>query len=325
MDNKNQIIYNLITIGITSYNAAKTIDKAINSALNQTWINKEIIVIDDNSEDESWDIIKNYKKVKNIRIFKNSQNKGVAYSRNFLIKKAKGKFIIFFDDDDTSEVNRLYYQYLNLRIYKSFHKVDAPVFCYCKTIKKFENNGYIIFDPPGSNISKNIVKGKKVAEYLLTGNHKKKYLGTYATCSLMAEKKDFIFCDGFDESFKRIEDTEFALRGGLKGAHFIGVDKILVFQNMTFKKNKGFHEDLKYTLMMINKHKYLFKSMKKYKFSILWTKFKYEILQKNIYNSFFIFIKLCKLNLPYLMRNIFLSRITFRNNLFLLKNYKRNI
>ena len=54
MDNKNQIIYNLITIGITSYNAAKTIEKAINSALNQTWINKEIIVIDDNSEDESW-------------------------------------------------------------------------------------------------------------------------------------------------------------------------------------------------------------------------------------------------------------------------------
>ena len=75
----------------------------------------------------------------------------------------------------------------------------------------------------------------------------------------MAEKKDFIFCDGFDESFKRIEDTEFALRSGFKGAHFIGVDKILVFQNMTFKKNKGFHEDLKYICLyaVVNGNPYM--------------------------------------------------------------------
>ena len=64
----------LITIGITSFNSFKTIKKAIDSAIDQRWINKEILVVDDSSNDGSWEIIKNYEKYSNIRLFRNPKN-----------------------------------------------------------------------------------------------------------------------------------------------------------------------------------------------------------------------------------------------------------
>ena len=52
----------LITIGITCYNSSNTIRRTINSAIKQKWKNKEIVIIDDSSTDESFTIIKNLQK-----------------------------------------------------------------------------------------------------------------------------------------------------------------------------------------------------------------------------------------------------------------------
>ena len=323
MMNNKELEKSLITIGITSYNSIKTIKNAINSALSQSWKNKEILIIDDFSEDGSWEIIKDFENYENIKIFRNEKNKGVGFCRNLLISNSNGKFLAFFDDDDTSEKNRLRIQYLKIIIYKKLYKINKPIFCYCKTAKKFKNEEILNLYPPGSDLLKKQVKGKQIAEFLLTGKQKKYFSGYYATCSLMAEKKDFLICKGFDENFRRIEDTEFAIRSSLKGAHFIGVNKVLVFQNMSYKEYKGLSIDLAYSLKMIKKHNNLFKSNKNYEFTILWTTFRYKFLEKKFFHAFIIFLKLWILDFNNLIKRIFSIRITIRKNFFILKNFNK--
>ena len=78
--NKND----LITCAFTSFNAEDTIGKALESAINQTYLNIEILIVDDNSTDNTLVKIKKFSKENKIkiRIIKNFKNMGVAYSRN---------------------------------------------------------------------------------------------------------------------------------------------------------------------------------------------------------------------------------------------------
>ena len=109
----------LITIGITCFNAEKTIERALLSAINQDWPNFEIVVVDDASTDSSKIILKQYElKVKKISIIYQKQNKGCANARNLIISQAKGEFIAFFDDDDFSRFDRIRLQYEHLVNYE---------------------------------------------------------------------------------------------------------------------------------------------------------------------------------------------------------------
>ena len=87
---------------------------AINSAFSQSWNNKEVIVVDDCSDDNSVKEIKKNKYFNQIRFYRNSSNMGPAYSRNKVVKKANGDFICFMDDDDISEENRIFDQVLSI-------------------------------------------------------------------------------------------------------------------------------------------------------------------------------------------------------------------
>ena len=86
----------LITIGIASFNALNTIEKAISSALRQSWKNIEIIVVDDCSYDGTYEFLKKLSKQnQQIKIFRNSKNLGIGYVRNRIISKANGEFLAF--------------------------------------------------------------------------------------------------------------------------------------------------------------------------------------------------------------------------------------
>ena len=101
----------LVSVVIPTYNRAEWLRKAINSVLEQTYDNFEILVIDDGSEEKisDLDILNNDK----IMYFRNT-NHGVAYSRNFGIKKASGKYIAFLDSDDFWTKDKLEIQVSNL-------------------------------------------------------------------------------------------------------------------------------------------------------------------------------------------------------------------
>jgi glycosyltransferase involved in cell wall biosynthesis len=89
----------LISVIVPVYNSEKTIRKCVESIINQTYKNLEIILVDDYSTDNS---VVEISKIKDsrIKIIKQSQNSGVGASRNIGLKNAKGRYIGFVDSDD---------------------------------------------------------------------------------------------------------------------------------------------------------------------------------------------------------------------------------
>lgn len=91
---------NDVTIVIPVYNSEKYIERCINSILNQTYQNVDILVINDGSIDRSEEILNSFvTKYKNIKVI-NQENIGVAKTRNKAIKLANTEYIMFVDNDD---------------------------------------------------------------------------------------------------------------------------------------------------------------------------------------------------------------------------------
>lgn len=90
----------LVSIIMPSYNTGKYIAETINSVLEQTYKNWELLIVDDDSKDNTDEVIKPYLSDKRVRLIKNSKNRGAAISRNRALKEAKGKWIAFLDSDD---------------------------------------------------------------------------------------------------------------------------------------------------------------------------------------------------------------------------------
>ena len=96
-----------ISVLMTSYNNENTIEEAIESVLNQTYKNVTLLILDDCSTDNTYEIIKKIKnKNNNLIIFKNKKNVGLTKSLNILINKVSTDFIARQDADDISLPNR---------------------------------------------------------------------------------------------------------------------------------------------------------------------------------------------------------------------------
>lgn len=99
----------LISVVIPTYNRSDYLIEALNSVINQTYKNIEIIIVDDGSKDNTKEIVNNYielNKTKNIRYYY-KDNGGVATARNFGIKHSEGVFIAFLDSDDLWKKDKL--------------------------------------------------------------------------------------------------------------------------------------------------------------------------------------------------------------------------
>ena len=99
-----------ITVFMPVYNAEKYLKEAIDSILNQTFENFELLIIDDGSTDESVKIIETYTDER-IRLIHNDGNKGLPYTRNRGLNLARGKYLAIMDADDVSVKNRLEIEY----------------------------------------------------------------------------------------------------------------------------------------------------------------------------------------------------------------------
>lgn len=91
---------NLISIIVPIYNAEKYLHECINSILNQTYKSFELILVDDGSNDKSWEIISEYSRKYNKIIGIKKKNRGSNSARKRGLEIASGKFIMFVDADD---------------------------------------------------------------------------------------------------------------------------------------------------------------------------------------------------------------------------------
>lgn len=89
----------LVSIIMPSYNTGQYIAESINSVLNQTYKNWELVIVDDCSTDDTDVVVSSFGDDR-IKYFKNDKNIGAAVSRNKALREAKGKWIAFLDSDD---------------------------------------------------------------------------------------------------------------------------------------------------------------------------------------------------------------------------------
>ena len=270
----------LITIGITCYKAHDTIEKAIKSALNQTWENKEIIVVDDGSDDRTVERLQELQEIyKSIQIIYQSENKGVAATRNEIIKQASGDFICFFDDDDESLPERIKTQYQRITEYEKQYAQECAVISYSTRLQKYPDGSTRLENTIGTNEG-TAPHGDAVALRILTGKPQPNIFGSMATCSQMARINTYRNLQGFDEDFRRSEDTEFNVRAAISGAHFVGLKEALVMQTMTLASDKTLADECLYTFKLVEKHKNFIDKHYSYPFNTNWLIAKYDFLQK---------------------------------------------
>ena len=99
---------NKVSIIMPSYNAARFIAASIQSVIEQTYTDWELLITDDCSKDNSLIIAKNFAdKDPRIQVYSTVRNSGAAIARNVSIKHAQGRYIAFLDSDDTWEANKL--------------------------------------------------------------------------------------------------------------------------------------------------------------------------------------------------------------------------
>lgn len=128
----------LVSVIIAAYNCDKYINQCIDSLLNQSFKNFEIIVVDDGSTDRTYSILNEYKtKNKNLYIYK-QKNKYAGVARNNGLSRAKGEYVLFLDADDFFEPNML------MLAYQRAKSVDADIVVfkgreYNDVTKEFKN------------------------------------------------------------------------------------------------------------------------------------------------------------------------------------------
>ena len=128
-----------IDIIMPNYNKGKFIREAIESVLKQSYKDWRLFIVDDNSSDNSREVILNYKKDKRIKFFFLKKNKGPSFCRNLAIKKSKSRFIAFLDSDDYWTINKLKTQinYMIKHQY-SYTFTDYIPILYYKNVKKLK-------------------------------------------------------------------------------------------------------------------------------------------------------------------------------------------
>lgn len=108
-----------VDIIMPAYNAANTIAQSIQSIIDQTFTNWQLIIINDCSKDNTEEIVQRYCKLDNrIKYFKSAKNMGVSYSRNYGISQSQNGWIAFLDSDDMWEKEKLEEQILRLKTHQ---------------------------------------------------------------------------------------------------------------------------------------------------------------------------------------------------------------
>ena len=183
----NNINSKLISIIVPCFNSGKTIQRTIESLKNQTWDQKEIIIVNDGSNDrDTLDILNSIDGVFII----NQKNLGLSAARNAGAYIAKGRFLFFIDSDDWIEPNTL-----------------ELMFDFSKKINSFNKNHYVFSDIVlEGNIKKIVSKNYNFFEQLFLNQ---------IPYSIFIEKDTLLLNNGYDENMKLgYEDWELNIRLG---------------------------------------------------------------------------------------------------------------
>ena len=178
-----------VSIITPCYNSSSTIATTIESIKKQTFVNFEVLIVDDFSTDNSLEVIK--KSIQNderFKIYSRRRNFGVVDSRNFALDKAIGRYIAFLDSDDIWKKDFLA---KSIKVHKLFKPgiTHAPFYRFYEAKEKYLGQKY---NPPKIINYKNIKKKNYIG--LLTTVLDKKLTGTFKFEQIRPEDY-FLWCD----------------------------------------------------------------------------------------------------------------------------------
>ncbi|WGV27766.1 glycosyltransferase [Halotia branconii] len=200
-----------ISVVIPAYNSEKTIKATIDSVLNQTFIDFELIIINDGSQDSTLDIISQIQDSR-IKIF-SFENAGGNVSRNRGLHQSVGEFVSFLDADDLWTSDKLASQLQALQ-----ENIDAKV-AYSWT-DYIDENGDFLYSGTHDTFNGDVYEKLLVNNFLENGSNPLIY------------REALIKLNGFDESLKAAQDWDMWLRLAAK-YNFVGVPSVHILYRVS--------------------------------------------------------------------------------------------
>ena len=286
----------LVTVLMPVYNGERYLSSAIESILNQTFQDFELLIVDDCSNDNSIKIIESFSN-KKINLIRNNKNQGQSATMNRGLKLSKGKYIARLDQDDLSDYQRLE-----------------------KQVEFFLNNKCNILGTWAYSINND----SKITGYIqhpTTNNSIQNALGVdcaLSHSSVMMKKNDILLIGGYSEKFKIVMDWDLWIRAVKSGLKIENIPEYLCSSRLhslqTISNNVGAKNLIKEKVVILNKSKSIIKDKSNYNAYLGW-KYYYDTLYylKNInkdynFKSFFFGKKRFK-GLIELLKLIFFHKI----------------
>lgn len=222
-----------ISVIVPVYNVEKYIAESIESIVNQTFSDIEILIIDDCSTDNSYKIMQEYaQKDSRIILYHNEKNLGVSKTRNIGLDNAKGQYIAFIDSDDYTEPNLLEELYKN-----TINNLDAVV-CVSHFHVTNGRKNRVMYTYGNFDINDNFIK-------LYTQKNTKKLKFSYGTWDKLYQKNILdTYKIRFYEDLKLHEDYLFNIQYFRYVKKYICIDKYLYYyRQICTSATKNFNYD----------------------------------------------------------------------------------
>jgi len=237
----------LVSVIIPNYNNEKYLEECIQSVLNQTYKNIEVLIIDDASTDNSIEVIQKYIKLSpSIRLIRNSENLGVSKNRHKAIMKAKGKYITTLDSDDYYIDTEKIEKELDIILVNGEESIAFSniVIVDNHGVKKFPN-------------AKNNIKEGDIFEPVLTRS-------CMIPRDFLCTKKQYLAVGGFDKDIPIYEDWDLKIRLSKENKFcYSGVDGVAYRRHGTGLSSVKSSEHVKWLKYIFEKNDRLIPSSKR--------------------------------------------------------------
>lgn len=223
----------MISVIIPVYNAEKFICKCLNSLLNQTLKDIEIIVVDDKGSDNSMQLVQELKDNTDIegiiKVLEMQHNSGAAAARNFGLQNANGEYVAFMDSDDWCEPD----------MYKTLYTVALENncdWCYGNIVKDYPNGGSIKLSQP--RVSSGILT-PEIRRVMLT-----RFVSFFTTAIY---RRSFLKNNNIEFPLYRFsEDSFFVWMVVMHAQRFAAVDKVFYHYNVQPNSVTNVYDSTKY-------------------------------------------------------------------------------
>jgi glycosyltransferase involved in cell wall biosynthesis len=260
----------LISIIVPNYNNELYLEECIESILNQTYKNIEIVIIDDYSSDKSKDIIKLYQEKYNfVTVIFNETNQGVTKNRDVAISKAKGYYITTLDSDDYyMDKQKIEKEIAILEKYKKNDQFNIISFSNIVLVNK---EGKRLFPNAKNNIKEgNIFKNIFARDCMIPRD-------------FIFTKEQYLDAGGFDINIPIYEDWDLKLRLAKNNQFFYsGLDGIGYRRHGAGLSSAEHSKHIKWLKYIYNKNKTLINKKDKYYIETELNKFMSKAFNSNI-------------------------------------------